>query len=69
MCEKLLEANEQGNSLILSQVNKSQSKELYDLAQKIRDPKWKGRGNLSNTRDMEKAQTTAKDISGRSASN
>ena len=34
--------------------------ELYDLAQKISDPKWKGRGNLSNTRDMEEAKRLLK---------
>ena len=42
--------------------------DLYDLAQKISDPKWKGRGNRSNTRDMEEAKRLLK-ISGRSASN
>lgn len=34
--------------------------ELYDLAQKISDPKWKGRGNRSNTRDMEEAKRLLK---------
>ena len=34
--------------------------DLYDLAQKISDPKWKGRGNRSNTRDMEEAKRLLK---------